>query len=292
MKQSQKYLERSSHSWSEDSVRLILTPGQTAKSTFFHIQEIGYFKTTYPYFTERQNLNSFLLVYTISGTGRLIYQEKEYPLTAGESFYINCMDHHYYETRKGHTWEFLWVHFNGPTALGYYKEYAKNGFSPDRIADSFFMERTMRRLLAINRKRDITTEVLTSHLIVALLTELLIEKAAPHTGEKFLPQWLSAVLKDIDQHFREDLSLDLLAHRNGVNKYHLSREFKKYIGTSVNEYVIAARLSYGKELLKYSDLPVEAITYETGMHNTSHFINLFKAREGLTPLAYRKEWNH
>ena len=74
MNQTTEYLERFSSDWSEDSLRLIVTPSALAKSIYYYVQDTGYFKTSYPYFTERANLNSFLLVYTVSGQGLLRYQ--------------------------------------------------------------------------------------------------------------------------------------------------------------------------------------------------------------------------
>lgn len=290
MNKGNEYMERAAYIWSADSIRMILTPSQTARSTFFYLQEIGDFKTEFPYFTERKNLNSFLILYTISGRGTLTYEDHTYLLTPGVCFYINCMKHHEYKTKSGDSWEFLWMHFNGPNALGYYEEYVKNGFSVHPAADPFFMESTMRRLIAVNQKRDAATELLSSSLIVNILTELLIDRVQPVTNEPLLPGWIKTLMKDIEKEFKNDLSLDQLAHKHGLNKFYLSREFKKYIGTTVNEYIILTRISYAKELLKYSDHSVEEITYEIGMHNTSHFINLFKAREGVTPLAFRKEW--
>lgn len=62
------------------------------------------------------------------------------------------------------------------------------------------------------------------------------------------------------------------------------------MGVTVNEYVVLTRIAHAKELLKYSDLSVNEITFEVGMNNVTHFINLFKAREQMTPLAYRKIW--
>ena len=62
------------------------------------------------------------------------------------------------------------------------------------------------------------------------------------------------------------------------------------MGITINEYLILTRISYAKELLKYTSLPVSEITFEVGMNNVTHFINLFKAREGCTPLVYRKRW--
>ncbi|SCP96486.1 AraC family transcriptional regulator [Anaerobium acetethylicum] len=289
-KEKNQYTERASYAWSEDSVRFIASPSATAKSIYFYAQEIGYFKTSYPYFTERQNLNSFLIVYTISGEGTLHYHEKDFTLTSGQCFYINCMDYHYYETKRGNDWEFLWIHFNGSNALGYYEEFTKDDFSILDIEESSVVESTLRRILAINQKKDITTEVLTSSLIASLLTEFIILGSTNRTDTILMPEYIRAVMKYTDRNFREPLSLDDLASRYGISKFHLSREFKKHTGTTVNEYIINTRLSYAKELLKYSDLSVNEIAYSAGFHNVSHFINLFKARENMTPLAYRREW--
>ena len=290
MSDRNKYIERASHTWSKDSLRLIMTPSTTAKSIYFYLQEAGYFKTTPPYFTERKNLSSFLIIYTISGNGRLTYQNETYELTAGTCSYINCMNYHYYETRKNSDWEFLWIHFNGSSALGYYEEFTKNNFKILDIEDRFLIEDIMRRMITINHKRNARAEIFTSRLIVDLLTELLLQNYTSHVQNQYLPDYLVSVIKDIDQNFRTKLSLDLLSKHHGISKFYLSKEFKKYVGITLNEYIINTRLSYSKELLKYSELSVGEIAYQSGMNNVSHFINLFKSRENVTPLAYRKEW--
>lgn len=290
MNQKKHYLERASYDWSKDSIRIINTPSATAKSLYFYMQETGYFKTKYPYFTERANLNSFLIVFTISGRGKLKYEKKEYMLHQGQCFFIHCMNQHYYETLQNSEWEFLWLHFNGTNALGYYNEFVKNGFFILDIQDTFAFDSTLRRIIAINQKKNISSEIMTSNLIINLLSELLIQTCIPSSTTFFLPQAIKETIKAIDKHFQSPLSLDLLANEQNINKFHLAKEFKKYTGNTVNEYIINTRLSYAKELLKYSDLPIREITYECGMSNVSHFINLFKSREMITPLAYRREW--
>lgn len=286
------YLERYSNSWSEDSIRLIVTSGSFAKATYFYVQETGYFKTDDSYFTERQNLNSFLIIYTISGRGSLTYEGETYELTKESCFFINCMKHHFYRTSPGEHWEFFWLHFNGRSALGYYEEFIKNGFQIVPVQDTFLFESNFRRILAINQRRSVSTEILTSSLITNLLTELLIQTMTFHTQRLLIPDYIKKTLEELDHNFRSHLSLDNLAALIGVSKFHLSKEFKKYTGTTINEYLITTRISYAKELLKYSSMSVNEIAYECGISNISHFINLFKAREGITPLAYRKEWQH
>lgn len=285
-------MERYTESWSEDSVRLILTPGNFTKATYFYAQEAGYFQTDDTYFTERQNLNSFLIVYTLSGRGELHYKGKTYIADEGSCFFINCMEHHYYQTGKGQRWELLWLHFYGRSALGYYEEFEKGGTPLMHPGNKEKLIRSLREILSLNQKKNITTDAKTSCLITEILTELLLETMTESTQELQIPSYIKQVLERLDHNFREKQTLDELAHLTGVSKFHLSHEFKRYTGTTINEYLILARLSYAKELLKYSELPVNEIAYVSGIPNGSHFINLFKAREGLTPLAYRREWKN
>lgn len=285
-----EYLERASYTWSEDSIRLINTPSQTVRQKFFYVQEVGHFKTSPPYFTERQNLNSYLIVYTLSGKGILKYNRQKYMVYPGQAFYIDCIPHHWYSCAEKCGWEILWLHFNGTTAGGYYDEFIKNQFSIIKFDDTFLIESTMRRILSQTLKKDIHSEIISSNLIVNLLTELIIKNNDKGLSLSFMPDYIKTTLKELEKHFLEPFSLETLAASIGVSKYHLSREFKKYIGTTLNEYVITLRLNYAKELLRYSQSSVGDIAFSCGFNQVSHFINLFKVREGMTPLHYRKEW--
>ncbi|MBS5388066.1 MAG: AraC family ligand binding domain-containing protein [Clostridiales bacterium] len=290
MKKQIQLLERGIHTWSADSVRLILTPSATAKNLYFYTQETGYFKTSYPYFSERQNLDSFLIVYTVSGKGYLEYEGQTYTLTKGQCFYINCQEHHLYRTDKKEDWELLWVHFNGGNALGYYKEYVRNGFHIADCQDDDYIENTIREVLSRHQKKDSTTEPVVSHLIDGLLTKLLVQNSAGSSDDFILPDFIREIAREIDKDFRNQLSLSYFEENYHRSRFHIAKEFKKYMGITVNEYLINARISYAKELLKYTDMPVGEIAFASGMNNVTHFINLFKSREEITPLAYRKAW--
>lgn len=284
------YKERYNTNWSRDSIRLILTPTQTAKSIYYYVQEAGYFKTTYPYFTERVNLNSFLFIYTISGKGLLKYENKEHSLTEGSFIFINCMKPHYYQAIGKDEWEILWLHFSGANTLGYYEEYIKEGFELLMVQDKFLVESTIRRIISINQKKLPYVETLTSNLIVNILTEILIQKNSHNAVSIFIPEYVKETMKYIDKNFFNQLNLEILADKVNISKFYLAKEFKHNTGSTVNEYIILSRLSHAKELLKYSELSINEITFRIGFNNVSHFINLFKARENMTPLQFGKEW--
>ncbi len=285
-----KLFEKLSFDWTEDSIRLFVTPTQLSKSLPYFIQEVGDFKTFYPYYTERTNLKSYQLIYTLQGEGQLEFLNKRFTIVPGQLFLLDCTVNHRYYTEKGKTWDFLWIHFWGAGAKAFFKELIRDGFQVFNVNNHFQIESSMRRVLALNQKRLLGYDVMSSHLIDSLLTELLLYQLAINQPSMIMPKDIEDVINDIEENFKEELTLDILAHRHGISKFYLSHKFKTNTRTTVNEYLINTRLNFAKELLRTTEQTVTQITYEIGMNNVTHFINLFKSREGLTPLAYRKVW--
>lgn len=290
MKQTKELIEHGINNWSSDSIRLILTPEQTAKSIYFYTQEVGYFKTSWPYYCERQNLDSFLILYTISGHGILEYGDNTYTLEKNSCFFINCNRHHMYRALPKEQWEFLWIHFNAANALGYYEKFTENGFQTVSFRGDFPVEQILWRIIALQQKKDITSNPITSLLITQILTELILLTATNQADTFLVPEYIREITRLIERNFYAPITLQYLEEAVHRNRYHISHEFKKYMGIPVNEYLISTRISHAKELLKYSDTSISDIAVSVGIHNVSHFINLFRNREGLTPLAYRKLW--
>ncbi|WP_144549211.1 AraC family transcriptional regulator [Bacillus sp. X1(2014)] len=284
------FKERASYDWTEDSIRIMATPSAIAKNTFFYVQEIGSFQTKPNYFTEREHLPSYLIVFTRGGKGYLTYENKKYTLLPNQIFFIDCMNYHYYETDKNDLWDILWVHFNGPVGQGYYQYFKRHGSPVVSVSGNSTITQIMRTLLDAQQSHDLHKEPLSSKLITDLLTELIFAANPIFSSGALIPDSISTIMIEMEKRFNSRFSLDQLASEHAISKFHLVREFKKYTGSSPNEYLIKCRISYAKKLLKYSDLSVSEIAFSVGIENVSHFINLFKSREQLTPLTYRKQW--
>lgn len=285
-----EYLERYKAAWSNDSIRHIATPSPLAKSCFYYVQEIGYFQTLDSYFTERSSLNSFLMIYTKSGSGYLTYHGKKHKVSEGQLIFIDCMKHHYYETDADHLWEINWVHFNGSTSRGYYDYFASLSSPVITLPSTSNIPSNMEQLLLLNLSKDLKKEIISSHLIHSILTDLLLQTHKENDLDQ-LPSSIHEIQTYLEHHFSENINLDHIAHTFNMSKYHLSKLFKKYTGYSPIDYLITQRLLYAKELLHFTDKTIQEISDEIGIENVSHFINLFKSREDLTPLSYRKMWN-
>lgn len=94
-------------------------------------------------------------------------------------------------------------------------------------------------------------------------------------------------LQYIEQHFGEDVSLEVLAASANVSKSECLRCFKSTMQSTPYKYLIEYRLSKAAELLKNTDESISNIAECVGFHQISHFGKCFKEKTGLAPRDYR-----
>ena len=98
----------------------------------------------------------------------------------------------------------------------------------------------------------------------------------------------AAVRQYIDQHYKESITLDLLAEKVSINKYYMAHAFKREYGVSPINYLIACRIREGKRLLAETDLSLSQIATVLGFSSSSYFSQSFRNAEGTSPTDYRK----
>jgi YesN/AraC family two-component response regulator len=94
----------------------------------------------------------------------------------------------------------------------------------------------------------------------------------------------------IEEHYREEISLETLAEETHLSKFYVSRIFREETGSSITDYLTARRIKQACRLLQTTDLSVEQIGIRVGYPNASYFIQLFKKVVGVTPLKYRNKY--
>lgn len=99
------------------------------------------------------------------------------------------------------------------------------------------------------------------------------------------------LLTYVDTNFNNrNLGLTSAADYLGTSIYVVSRLFKAATGRGFKEYVMEKRLEYARELLCISRYSVTEITSLSGFEKTEYFSSIFKAKYGLPPTQYRKEY--
>ena len=96
------------------------------------------------------------------------------------------------------------------------------------------------------------------------------------------------VVRYLEEHFRENISLQELGKRFHISQSRLSHVFKEETGMSVLNYVLQLKLGEAQHLLMNTSRPVGEIGEELGFYETSHFNLMFKKYTGMTPSAYRQ----
>ncbi len=81
------------------------------------------------------------------------------------------------------------------------------------------------------------------------------------------------------------LSLDSVAGKIGLSRFHFIRMFKRHTGLSPHQFRIRHRIDAAKILIQ-KGLPLSEIALETGFSDQSHFTNTFRQSTGLTPSQY------
>jgi len=93
----------------------------------------------------------------------------------------------------------------------------------------------------------------------------------------------------IDNHFKENLSLDQLARLAHVNKYYLAHAFRREFGVSPISYLISRRVEESRFLLRETDHTLSLIAQMLGFSSPSYFSQCFRRVEGISPVEYRRE---
>lgn len=122
------------------------------------------------------------------------------------------------------------------------------------------------------------------------LLELMVElnRAAARRGTADVgdsDRVVDGVLAYINEHYSEPLTLDLLAEKFFISKYHLLRKFDAQVGTTVHRYLLQKRLLIAKQLLANGVSPSEACQY-CGFGDYASFYRAFKGEYGQTPRQY------
>jgi YesN/AraC family two-component response regulator len=99
---------------------------------------------------------------------------------------------------------------------------------------------------------------------------------------------VSDMVKHINEHFREPLSLKSLAEHFHISSFYLCRIYKEVTGFTVVEYVNQLRVQEAQKLLKTTRCSVTDITEKVGFESSTHFGRIFKSLCGMSPLQYRK----
>lgn len=241
----------------------------------------------------------FEVYFFVKGEVRYQIEGRNYHLVPGDILLVNHKElhqvliedpEHYYERYV------LWLN----------KDYLKALSSGKTDLTRCFLDRRKKTLLRTNMEnqqlirgildklhyQEIYKGFGSDLLPKAHLTELMVElnrisfeEEDRHQPQVKKNQLIDSVISYINENLEEEINMDALAGTFFISKYHLSREFKKYTGTTLYRYVVQKRLIKAKGLI-LDGHPITSVYEKCGFGDYSNFFRAFKNEYGLTPKEF------
>lgn len=256
-------------------------------NSLFYIYNYAVIQARYPYSLTVSQLSCFLVLYTTAGQCTLQYDDQEYLLPAGSIAFLDCNCGFHIELCNSSTWSYERLYLNSYNLSYYFDQFNLDKVPVLMLKNITEVQASFTKLTdyILHNKYNI---LVCSMLIDSLVTNLVIAKQTIHEQEQ--PPMYIHLIKDLfDLEYQRDYNLDQLSKQFKISKYTLARNFVHFIGMSPIEYLINKRITIAKQLLVETELTISEIAIRVGISNTTHFINLFRKRVGVTPLQYRKQ---
>ncbi|SHJ01794.1 helix-turn-helix domain-containing protein [Pseudobutyrivibrio xylanivorans] len=135
--------------------------------------------------------------------------------------------------------------------------------------------------------RDAKIMLAVSDFIISI-NRMVFENQNPNVIAPDTDSLYQSLIQYIETHIDEDLSLDTLAEKLHVSKYHISHVFTDTNGLPLHKYITKKRLDMCRDaILSGQDISIVAAAY--GFSDYSVFYRAFTKEYGKSPKKYRDE---
>lgn len=136
--------------------------------------------------------------------------------------------------------------------------------------------------------QEILTQALFQEFMV-YLNRIFLEKQYIYDKKSYsYDSQIASLLQYINHNLQADLSVEKLAARYYVSKYHLMRKFKEETGYTLHNYIVSKRLLMARSLIDQG-MPVIKAAQESGFAEYSTFSRAYRKQFQQSPGASKKQ---
>lgn len=275
------------------SDRCLHTPSAFARQNLLYVQEVGRLQSLEPHRCVRENVDSYLFLLVLEGSGSLLIKGRSYKVKAGDCAFIDCREHYEHISDAQDAWKLAWVHFNGHSAKGYYELFLKNhqGRNVFAVGDAGIWKEALEGLLDRQRDRSFQAELSCGEMLLHLMNrviESVSDAAGTENGQE--KQLVTQLREMLNEKYGDGDILKELEEVFGEDTQSLGEKFARHFGISIEEYISSRRLNAAKELLRFSIKPVGQVAEESGIGDMIVMQQMFRENEGMTAEEYRAKW--
>jgi AraC-like DNA-binding protein len=228
----------------------------------------------------------------IEGKGEYVINGVSYPIEPNSLVIYNDSVWHEEKSDSNCNHSILYVRFSGLKLPR-----LRPGFLIDErtcpvipLKERYFkLEQRFREIFAYYDPRIPESQWICDHLLSVLLAEITHILHFRPGGWTTSPSRnaVEQVKWFIQEHYPEPLTLADLAQSSHLSPFYFSRIFKEETGISPMHFLMRYRLEISKRHLERDNETIDRIASLVGYESGTHFQNLFRRMNGMTPGQYR-----
>lgn len=255
----------------------------------FHLKDIQQSKIEYHYH------EFYKIVFLLSGKGGYSIEGKRYILKSGDIVFVgrHCVHRPEFECENTYERMILYISpkflecqstsdcnliecFNGKYG---------HVLRPEESSSKYILSQLISLENTLNDNRYGRT-ILANSILLKIIVEssrCMLEKQGDHPAP-VLPKnkRIREIMRYLDQHLTEEISIDQLAEKFYLSRYHMMRRFKEETGTTIHSYLSNQRLLMARDLINQGH-PATETCFLCGFQNYASFSRAYGKLFGTTP---------
>ncbi|WP_158021949.1 AraC family transcriptional regulator [Flammeovirga pacifica] len=151
-------------------------------------------------------------------------------------------------------------------------------------------EKTLEQLMSRSYSDELRRPIYKG-VVLMIVSEVLYRFTELDSGKYSFEKEIQQKLDDLEEYIKENLSNEItvgqLCKRIGFSKTKLHHLFKDYFKYSMYDYIKHLRMTKAKSLLMTTSLSIAEVANMVGYNSVTHFTNLFKKENGITPSKFK-----
>ncbi|MBE7030844.1 MAG: AraC family transcriptional regulator [Ruminococcaceae bacterium] len=226
-----------------------------------------------------------LIHYVTKGTGYYEANGQKHFIKEGDIFVIYPDDLiTYYSPDVNNTWSFCWIGFSGKKASEYLKMAGITGYTRSIKGREFPLIISSCLNYIDENKNNISQLKLNSYILDGLFA---LSKV-PSSASLSPVEQVDKGIRYIEYNYMNAITAKDVSAYLSLERTYFYRIFKKYTGSSPEQYIIKYRIRKSTELIKLEKYSVTEIAKFVGIKDVYYFSRLFKKVLGVSPTQYKK----
>lgn len=137
-------------------------------------------------------------------------------------------------------------------------------------------------------KKGVMQKLFIEAKIIKLLILIFEQFNEKNTVEES-PEIPSMIKKFVDENYHENIKVEEIGKRIGINQNKIRKEFKAQYNITVSDYIAELRMLKAKKMIINKKIMIKEIAIECGYEYVQNFTRAFKKKFGVSPEKLRNE---